>query len=159
MAMGNFTYYPTKLATTPLYQVRLIIGDVVATDPQMQDEEINWFLTMRSSVWGAAAECCATLAAKFGRSVDQAVGTAKISFSQMAKAYTGKAAFFNAKAAMMGSGLPYAGGLSAADMINALNNDDRVAPSFTIGMTDNFLPVAPAGGETEEQSSFSGGIS
>jgi hypothetical protein len=157
--MGNFTYYPTKLATSPKDQVRLLIGDTVSTDPQMQDEEINWFLTMRSSVWGAAAECCMTLATKFGRSVDQAVGTAKISFSQMAKAYIGKAAFFNAKAAAMGSGMPYAGALSVTDMLNQLSNPDRLAPSFTIGLTDNFLPVAPAGGETEEQSSFSGGIS
>ena len=157
--MGNWTYYPTQLATNKTSQVRLLIGDVVSTDPQMQDEEINWFLTMRSSVWGAAAECCTTLATKFARSVDQAVGTAKISFSQMAKSYIGRAAFFNAKAAMMGSGMPYAGGLSAADMLNALNNDDRVQPQFTIGITDNLLPVAPAGGETEEQSSFSSGIS
>lgn len=152
--MGNFTYYPTQLATSKKDQVRLLVGDTVSTDPQMQDEEIAFYLTQRASVWGAAAECCMTLATKFARSVDQAVGAAKISFSQMAKAYTGKAAVFNAKAAAMGSGLPYAGGLSIADMLNALSNDDRPAPQFTIGITDNItIPVAPAGGETEEQSS------
>src|SRR5580704_17664492 len=116
--MGNWNYFPTKLATIPLQQVRLLIGDTVATDPQMFDEEIAFFLTQRSSVWGAAAECCMTLATKFGRSVDQAVGTAKISFSQMSKAYTQKAILFNARAAAMGSGMPYAGALSIADMVN-----------------------------------------
>jgi hypothetical protein len=151
--VGNWSYYATKLATSPKDQVRLIIGDTVATDPQMQDEEINFYLTQRSSVWGAAAECCLTLATKFGRSVDQAVGTAKISFSQMAKAYTSKAAVFNARAAAMGSGMPYAGGLSIADMLNQLSNDDRQAPQFALGMTDNLYPVAPAGGETLAQSS------
>lgn len=157
--MGNWTYYPTKLATSPKDQVRALIGDTVQTDQQLQDEEINFFLSLRASTWGAAAECCMALASKFSRSVDQAVGTAKISFSQMAKGYIARAALFNAKAAMGGAGLPYAGGLSAADMLNALSNDDRVEPQFTIGITDNLLPVAPAGGETEEQSSFSGGIS
>jgi hypothetical protein len=157
--MGNWTYYPTKLATSPKDQVRLLIGDTVSTDPQMQDEEINFYLTQRASVWGAAAECCQTLAARFARSVDQAVGTAKIAFSQMAANYARRAAVFNARAASMGGGLPYAGGISAADMLNQLNNPDRVEPSFTVGMTDNLLPVAPAGNETEEQSSFSGGIS
>jgi hypothetical protein len=148
--MGNFTYYPTKLATNTTSQVRLLIGDVVATDPQMQDEEIAFFLTQRSSVWGAAAECCMTLATKFGRSVDQAVGTAKISFSQMAKAYTAKALLFNARAASMGSGMPYAGALSIADMVNQLSNDDRVEPAFTVGITDDVVPIAPAGGESVE---------
>ena len=155
--MGNWTYYPTKLATVPLYQVRAMIGDTVQTDQQLQDEEINFFLSLRASVWGAAAECCLALAAKFSRSVDQAVGTAKNAYSQMAKAYIARAAVFNARAAMGGSGLPYAGGISAADMLNALQNQDRVAPSFTIGFTDDWLPVAPAGNETEEESSLTGG--
>jgi hypothetical protein len=156
--MGNWTYYPTQLATSKKDQVRLLIGDTVVTDQQMQDEEINFYLTMRSTVWGAAAECCLTLATKFSRSVDQAVGSAKISFSQMAKSYVARAVLFNARAAAMGSGLPYAGGLSATDMLNQLANDDRVEPQFTIGLTDNLIPVPPAGGETEEQSSFSSGI-
>jgi hypothetical protein len=157
--MGNWTYYPTKLATSPKDQVRLLIGDVVATDPQMQDEEIAFYLTQRPSIWGAAAECCLTLATKFARSVDQGVGTAKISFSQMAKGYIARAALFNARAAAMGAGVPYAGALSITDMLNQLNNPDRVEPQFTIGMQDDLLPVAPAGGESEVQSSASGGIS
>jgi hypothetical protein len=154
--MGNFTYYPTKLATSQKDQVRWLVGDVVAADPQLQDEEINWILTQRSSVWGAAAECCMALAAKFGRSVDQAVGTAKTSFSQMAKAYTAKALIFNARAASMGSGLPYAGALSLFDMMAQIANDDRPAPQFTIGMMDSFYPVAPAGGESDLSSSGGG---
>jgi len=157
--MGNWTYYPTKLATSPKDAVRLLIGDTVSTDPQMQDEEINFYLTMRASIWGSAAECCMTLATKFSRSVDQAVGTSKISFSQMAKGYIARASMFNARAAAMGAGLPYAGGLSVTDMLNQLSNDDRVEPQFTIAMQDNLLPVPPAGGETEEQSSFSSGTS
>jgi hypothetical protein len=151
--MGNWSYYATKLATSPKDQVRLLIKDTTSTNQLMQDEEINFFLTLRSSVWGAAAECCFALAAQWSQSVDQGVGTAKASFSQAAKAYKALGAVFNARAAAMGSGMPYAGGLSIADMLNQTSNDDRPGPQFALGMTDNLLPVPPAGGETLAQSS------
>ena len=154
--MGNWTYYPTQLATSQKDQVRALIGDTVQSDPQLQDEEINFFLSMRATVWGAAAECCLALASKFSRSVDQAVGTAKASYSQMEKAYIGKAALFNCRAASMGSAVPYAGGVSVTDMLNQLSNEDRVAPNFTVGLTDDTLPVAPVGNESEVESSLSG---
>lgn len=150
--MGNWTYYPTQLATSKLYQVRLLIRDTTASNPLMQDEEINFFLALRPSIWGAAAECCFALATQWAQSVDQGVGTAKLSYSQAAKAYKAMGAVFNARAASMGSGLPYAGGLSVADMINQLNNDDRVEPQFFIGQFDDLLPVAPWNQQPQEQS-------
>ena len=151
--MGNWTYNVTQIATSKKDQVRLLIGDVVSSDPQMQDEEINFYLTVRATIWGAAAECCMTLASKFSRSVDQAAGQSKVAYSQMAKAYALRAANFAARAASMGSGLPYAGGISIFDIMNQLENPDRAPPAFTVGITDNWLPVAPMGGETEELSS------
>jgi hypothetical protein len=151
--MGNWTYYSTQLATNKTSQVRLLIRDTTSTNQLMQDEEINFFLTLRSSVWGAAAECCFALATQWSQSVDQGVGTAKNSFSQAAKAYKALGAVFNARAAAMGSGMPYAGGLSIADMLNQLSNDDRPGPQFSIGFSDNLLPVPPAGGETLATSS------
>jgi hypothetical protein len=155
--MGTWSYYPTKLATSPKDQVRLMIGDVVSSDQQMFDEEINYLITTRSNVWGAAAECCKVLAAKFSRSVDQAVGQAKVTFSQMSKAYIARATNFNMRAAAMGAGLPYAGGISVTDMLNQMSNTDRVDPQFQIGMTDDFLPVAPGGNESSIASADSTG--
>lgn len=152
--MGNWTYNVTQITTSKKDQVRLLIGDVVSTDPQMQDEEINFIISTRGSVWGAAADCCLSLASKFSRSVDQAAGQAKTAYSQMAKAYSLRAANYAARAAQMGSGLPYAGGISVFDVMTQLENSDRVPPSFTVGITDNWLPVAPVGGETEELSSM-----
>jgi hypothetical protein len=145
----SWSYNPSLLATSTKDQVRLLIGDVLLTDPQMQDEEIAYLGTTRGSVYGAAAECCRALSAKFSRSVDQQAGTSKISYSQMAKAYAAKANEFEVKATF--SAMPYMGGVSITDMQLQEMNSDRVNPSFTIGMMDNFLPMASGGNETADQ--------
>jgi hypothetical protein len=141
----TWSYTIADLATSPKDQVRLLIGDTLSTDPQMQDEEIDYFITQRSSMYGAAAECCRSLQAKFSRSVDQTAGSSKTLYSQMAKAYGVKAAEFEDKAAQAGAGLPYAGGISVTDKLNQQADGDRVQPQFQIGMEDNLLPVGPAG--------------
>jgi hypothetical protein len=145
----TWTYNVAQLATSPKDQVRLLIGDTLNTDQQMQDEEITYHLSQRSSSWGAAAECCRTLQARFSRSVDQTVGTNKAMYSQLSKAYGVKAAEFEAKAAAGGAGVPYAGGISVADKIAQEQNQDRVQPQFQIGMDDDFYPVGPAGNESD----------
>lgn len=141
----TWSYDIDALGTSPKDQVRLLIGDTLQSEPQLQDEEIAYLITQRSSVYGAAAECCRSLQAKFSRSVDQTTGTDKTMFSQMAKAYGIKAAEFEDKAAMAGAGLPYAGGISVADKLQQQQDRDRVEPQFQIGMEDNLLPVPPAG--------------
>lgn len=146
----TWTYLTSDLATTPKDQVRLLIGDTLSTDPQLQDEEINYLLTTRTSIYGACAEACRSLATKFSRSVDQAAGTAKEAYSQMAKAYFQKAIYFDVKSAEAGAGLPYAGGISITDKSNQLQDTDRVPPQFNIGMDDNPLPIGQAGNENPE---------
>lgn len=153
----TWSYTIADLATSTKDQVRFLIGDTFQSDPQVQDEEINFAVSQRSSVWGAAAECCRSIAAKFARSVDVTAGSSKSSFSQMAKAYTAKALDFEAKAAMGGAGLPYAGGISIADKLQQEQNEDRVNPQFQIGMDDDFLPVSPAGNESSSAPGGNGG--
>lgn len=154
----TWSYGAYNLSASPKDQVRLLIGDTVQEDPQLQDEEIAYMLTQRTSVYGAAAECCRSLQAKFSRSVDQSNGTYKSSYSQLAKAYGVKAAEFESKAAMSGAGGPYAGGISVADKIQQEQNGDRVQPQFQIGMEDNdFMPVGPAGNESSIPPGGNGG--
>jgi hypothetical protein len=150
-----WTYDISDLQTSAKDQVRFIIGDTLATAPQLDDEEINFALTLRGSLYGAASVCCRSMAAKFSRSVDQAVGDIKASYSQLAKAYTRKAVELEALAA---TGLtPYAGGISVTDMINRQMNADRVPMQFNIGMMDALLPVPPVGTEQEEPSEIDPG--
>ena len=141
----SWSYNPSLLASSAKDAVRLLIGDVVSCDPQMQDEEIAYFVSSRGTLYGAAAECCRSMAAKFSRSVDQQAGTTKLAYSQMAKAYTVKAIEFETKATLSGAALPYSGGISLNDKEMQELNTDRVEPVFSKGMDDNSIPVASGG--------------
>jgi hypothetical protein len=55
--------------------VRLLIGDTDTNDQQLQDEEVDYFLSLfgvagASRVVPAAIRCCEALAAKYARQVD-----------------------------------------------------------------------------------------
>lgn len=144
----TWSYVPTQLATSTKDQVRLLIGDVLSTDPQMSDEEVNFAISNRGSILGAAADCCRALAAKFARSPDQKSAALQVSFSQMSKQYALMAVQYEAQAAMGGAGVPYAGGISLTDKLNQEQDGDRVSPQFTLGMEDDLLPLPPVGPET-----------
>jgi hypothetical protein len=146
----TWTFDPTLLAGSPLFQLRSLIGDTLASDPQIADEELAFYQTQRASLYGAAAMACRTLASKYSRSVTQASGTTKFNFTDLSKAYAARAVAFElmASAGMM----PYAGGISIADKAAQELDPDRVGPQFNIGMDDNEIPVAPEGNETETTS-------
>lgn len=145
----SFSYDVTQLATSKLYQVRLMIGDTAAPG-SLQDEEINYFLTVRPSIYGAGALCCRSIADSASAQVDQTLPAGiGFKFSQKAKAYAARAAELEVLATVAGGGLPYAGGISISDKLEQEMNEDRVPPSFNLGMDDDDLPVTPSGNETE----------
>lgn len=152
----TWSYVAGYVAKSPMMQVRLIIGDTVCEAPQLQDEEINLYLSLRSSIWGAAAECCRTLSSQYSRSADLRAGDSERKFSQMATAYALRAQQFDAKAAASGAGLPYCGGISQPDKETQQQDPDRVNPQFALGMFDSNLPVGQlsqtASGTTDENS-------
>lgn len=154
----TWSYTVSDLATSKKDQVRLLIGDTVQTDQQLQDEEINFLLSRRGTIYGAAAECCRSLQAKFSRSVDQASGNYSAKYSQLAKAYGVKASEYEAKVATSGAVMPHAGGISVTDKLAQEQDSDRVSPQFQVGMDDNYiLPVGPAGNESGVTSGETGG--
>lgn len=150
----SWTYSPG--AATSLNQVRLLIGDTLSSDQQLQDDEINALIGGRSSLLGAAADCCRSLAAKYSRSVTQKSVAQSLNLSDLAKQYNAMALQFEAQAAKFGSGMPYAGGISATDKLLQEQNSDRVSPQFTLGMDDDLLPVPPVGTETEDDAAGQG---
>lgn len=128
--------------------VRWLLGDVISTDPQVYDPEILYSLNIRFSVYGAAASCARSLAGKLSRLVDTAQGELKTFYGQRAKAYLAMAAQYENQSTARGGATPYAGGISIADKMLQELDSDRVPPQYNIGMTDNWLPVAPSGNET-----------
>lgn len=135
----SWSYDLSQIGTTPRYQVRRMIGDVLQNDQQLADEEIDYYLTTRSSVYGAAAECCRAIAANYSRRANTSVTGMSVQFNSQSREYAQRAIEFEAQAAIRGGGTPYAGGISQADKETREQDTDRTEPQFTVGMDDNFL--------------------
>ena len=144
----TWTYNVTSLLTNPTFQARFLIGDTNQNDQQLADEEISFALSLRSSIWGAAAICCVSIAANASRRADTSTGELRTHYSEVARAYAARGAAYEAKSAELGGALPFAGGITISGKILAECDLDRVPPNFNVGMTDNnSYPVAPAGNE------------
>lgn len=144
--LPQWTYNPMELATSTLYQVRALIGDVMQADQQLMDAEINFQLSQFSNANLAAAACCRMMAFKFARQVDTVQGHLSINYSNRSKQYFSLAKDLEQRGYASSVGM-YAGGISVSDVQNVQSNTDRIQPEFTIGMSDNFLPVGPIGPE------------
>lgn len=130
--------------------IRFLIGDTLPNDPQVYDGEISYAYTTRGTVYGAAAMCCRAMATQYSRRVDSVQSDLRTVYSSMAKAYAMRAIEYDARAAIDGAGsagLLYAGGISLVDKQTREDDTDRVKPQFNLGMTDNSIPVGPAGNE------------
>ena len=143
-----WNYNITQLLTNTTFQARFLIGDTNSNDQQLQDEEIQFALTVRSSIWGAAATCCESISANLSRKADTTTGELRTLYSSLSRAYHARAQAYEGKSAEMGGALPFAGGISIAQKILAETDPDRVQPDFSRGLTDNNnYPVSPAGNE------------
>jgi hypothetical protein len=141
-----WTYNPMQIAANRLYQVRALIGDVMQGDQQLMDAEINWQLTQFSNANLAAAACARMMAFKFARQVDIVQGQLRTTYSMKSKQYFALAKDLEARGYAT-SVTAYAGGISVTDVQSVQSNQDRIQPEFTLGMSDNFLPVGPVGVE------------
>lgn len=149
----SWTYNASQLATSAMMQVRYLVGDIVASDQQVQDEEINFALTQRPNIYGAAAVVCRSLASKLSREADTVDRDLRTTFSSRARSYAARANDYEVKASVRSGAMPYAGGISISDKVLNEQDPDRVQPQFTINMDDNYLPVAPAPNEGTPQPS------
>lgn len=143
-----WNYDVTKLLIQQIPQVRFLIGDTNANDQQLQDEEIQFSLNIRSSVWGAAATCCESISANLSRKADTTTGELRTLYSSLSRAYHARAGSYEQKASELGGGMPFAGGISVLQKQMAELDPDRVDPIFNRGLTDNLnYPIGPVGNE------------
>lgn len=139
-----FTYDPSDLDTSTssgrLNTVRLLVGDTDSSDPQTQDEEVQFALSQHSdNVYSASEFLCKIIAAKYSRLVTtQLDGVLQSNYSDLAKQYTILAMSIKQMGVDARGGLGLsAGGISAATMALADLDTDRVQPAFKIGQFDN----------------------
>lgn len=146
--------YSGNPADSDLDRLRFLIGDVDSNDQQLSDEELNFLLAQNSIIVQAAVGACDAIIAKYSRLVDQKTGDIDTKYSQRIAAYENlKKALPTSPAATDDSApspwpVPYAGGISEADMDTETDDEDRVGPVFAVGMGDYPTDVPTGSGGT-----------
>jgi len=105
----NHWTYSGNPKTSPKDAVRFLIGDTNSDDGLVSDEEITFSLDMRGSPYGAAAEVCRSLAAKYARDADSSSRDMRESYSQRSSAYRSLVKAFEDKAQAQFAVVPIAG--------------------------------------------------
>ena len=114
-------------------EVRFLIGDTDTADELISDEEIAYFTSNYSDNILAAAYAAESLAAKFTRKADMAIGKLRIGASKQAENFNALAAnlFDRARAGIS------VGGLTISGKEDLREDSDAVQPSFRRGIHDN----------------------
>jgi hypothetical protein len=131
----TWSFDVTQLATSSLFQVRILIGDTDTSDQQLQDEQITIFTTggalAAGSIYLAAAQCCEAIASAYARQVTTKIGTTSALLSDRVGHYRQRAKDLRAQNARYAGVNPYSGGISISDMDVQTDNTDRVNPDFS----------------------------
>ena len=126
-------------------RIRLLVGDTDTTDQQLQDEEIDMFLSLegnstpstvtstRPVLYRSAAASARAIAAKYARLVSQTLGKRQDAYSDLLDHYQTLAKMLLDRASASGIA-PRVGGLSISDKISSQMDTDLVQPFFTRDM-------------------------
>jgi len=140
-----WTYDATDLVTSTssgrLNIVRLLVGDTDTTDQILQDEEIEFALSVTGNdTYFAGAWSCNVIAAKYSRFVDSKIeSTVSSNYSDLVKHYNllaTKLLELGKKSNGRSLGI-YAGGISDAVMDTVAQDTDRPTPSFRVEQFSN----------------------
>lgn len=121
--------YTNDPENVQLDAVRLLIGDLDGDDPQLTDEELDYYLAEEVSTIKAAIAAVRGLIALYARRVDKAVGDLRQSYSQRMKSYEVLLRQLQTKRASTHYA-PVAGGISQARKDTVKEDTDRVAPAI-----------------------------
>lgn len=149
MPTGTYSGNP---ASSPLDEVRFLIGDTNTAAFQLADGEINYNIALVSGSapppnknFLAASYCAEAIAGQYAKMVDKAVGDLHISYSQLAKQYQGLSLRLRSRAAL--ASVPvYFGGLSKADKAANDANPDLATVAVKIDGMDTTGPVPNSDG-------------
>lgn len=128
--------YTNAPVTNTVDEVRLLVQDTDSSDPLISNEEILYFISKGGAGIGAAYLAALSIAAKFGRLADERTGQVEVKWSQRSRAYTSLASDLKRRMLISSAPLPYAGGISNADIANNQAKSDRSQETFALGMND-----------------------
>ena len=147
--------YSQDPTTSPMDEVRFLIGDTNPSAQQLQDQEILYNIALvygpnppASGNFLPAAYCADAISSNYARKVDKSVGDLHITYSQGSKNFQDLANRLRQRATL--SMVPvYAGGQSIADKIaNYVNADQTQAEVKVDGMNyaDSIIPGSQTDG-------------
>lgn len=123
-------------------EVRFLIGDTDQSEPLLLDGEIRYLLRRYSeSAIQASIQACETIMAKFGRLVDETVGSVSMKYSQRIAGYAQMRDELRQRLAIEDC-TPFAGGIKKTQVKMTDLDPNRVKPDFTKHMMENHL-IAP----------------
>ncbi|GEO26234.1 hypothetical protein AAC03nite_20190 [Alicyclobacillus acidoterrestris] len=123
--MWTYSGDPTS---SPKDKLRFDIGDTLAADPLLQDEEIAFCLSSESTYNGAVARACESIAMRFQREASTKVGALSLDLATRAQQWSQRADMYRKRA--NASHAPYVGGLSKAEKAADESNPDKTGPYF-----------------------------
>lgn len=134
----SWTYDATDLSTSTatgrLNAVRLLVGDTDVSDQQVQDEEIDFALSLTNdNIYSAGSWIAGIIYSKYARLVNTELDSAiAADYSDLAENYKSLAAELKQKEVMYSGGKLkfYAGGISKTQIETVRQNTDRPTAQF-----------------------------
>lgn len=132
----SWSYSLDLLATSPLMQVRFLIGDTNVNSQLLQDEEIEYLLDTSAGSYFAAARACDTIVSKYSGSVSKTVGPLTVNLGDRATNYATLAKRLRAQANREGGTTVDWGGNSEAAKDSVALDTDKIGTAARIGGMD-----------------------
>lgn len=131
--------YTNDPANSPTDAVRLLVGDIYPDIEMLKDVEYQYFLDKYSgNINRASVDAARSIMFVLSRWTRERTGDIEVYGSDWAKNYrTALLEFIKNPALSIYNAMPYAGGISKADMIANDQNPDNVRTFAFIGMSDD----------------------
>jgi len=133
------TWTYNSSVSTDRDKIRLLIGDTDTNDQLLSDEEISFVIAEQPNVYYAAAQCCETIAGKFGRDVSTTLEGLSIAKRQRFENYLNMAETLRVTAMRVKPGKPFAAAIDKDDR-DAYSHKEMtnlVQPNFELEMHDH----------------------
>ena len=117
----------------PTDAVRVLVGDISTTAPDLTDSMVEFFLSEEgNNIYRAAARAAEALAGIYAKKAEERrVGPLWLrSFSDKSSKYLALAKTLWVRASKKSGGAPFAGGISVSDKNARIGDGDRVVPAF-----------------------------
>lgn len=139
-----FSYFPEKLATDVVSQVRMLMGDTNAASYYLHDEEITFLVTEdQGNIYFAASRGCENIATQFAGRVQTHIGDLSLAGGlTQSNAFTARAKALRRRGMRHAVPVLINTGMYDADKDTDRDDDALTQPRFTDKQFDNFESTA-----------------